>query len=76
VIEELCRHIIADEPDFSAKLVQDLRAVRERDPACRSYLQPFLYFKGFVALEASRVAHSLWKQGREILEGVPPERWN
>jgi serine O-acetyltransferase len=47
--------------------VQDLRAVRERDPACRSYLQPFLYFKGFVALEASRVAHSLWKQGREIL---------
>jgi serine O-acetyltransferase len=67
VIEELCRHIIADEPDFSAKLVQDLRAVRERDPACRSYLQPFLYFKGFVALEASRVAHSLWKQGREIL---------
>ncbi|MEL6474790.1 MAG: serine O-acetyltransferase, partial [Pseudomonadota bacterium] len=37
------------------------------DPACRSLLQPFLYFKGFLALQTHRVANRLWKQGRETL---------
>jgi serine O-acetyltransferase len=41
----------------------DLRAVRDRDPACRRLSTPLLYFKGFHALEAHRVAHVLW--GRE-----------
>jgi serine O-acetyltransferase len=45
----------------------DLQAVFERDPACKGYLQPFLYFKGFQALQTHRVAHWLWKQGRETL---------
>lgn len=45
----------------------DLQAVRERDPACRGYLMPLLYFKGFQALQAHRVAHWLWEQGREPL---------
>ena len=46
---------------------QDLIAVRERDPACLSYLQCFLYFKGFAALQTYRVAHGFWKQGRKIM---------
>ncbi|MEZ6024356.1 MAG: hypothetical protein R3C16_13305 [Hyphomonadaceae bacterium] len=41
--------------------------VRERDPACRSYLQPLLYFKGYGGLQAYRIAHWLWTQQREIL---------
>ena len=45
----------------------DLQAVFERDPACRGYLQPFLFFKGFIALQTHRVAHWLWLQGREML---------
>lgn len=45
----------------------DLCAVQERDPACCGYLQPFLYFKGFHALEAYRVSHALWNQGRQTL---------
>jgi serine O-acetyltransferase len=45
----------------------DLHAVQERDPACCGYLQPFLYFKGFHALEAYRVSHALWHQGRQVL---------
>jgi serine O-acetyltransferase len=45
----------------------DLKAVFERDPACRGYVQPFLFFKGFLALQTHRVAHWLWSQGRETL---------
>lgn len=42
----------------------DLGAVYERDPACRRYLEPLLYFKGFHALVTHRFAHELWKNGR------------
>ncbi|MBU2290206.1 MAG: serine O-acetyltransferase [Alphaproteobacteria bacterium] len=39
----------------------------EADPAIKTLLQPFLYFKGFQALQAHRVSHWLWTQGREAL---------
>jgi serine O-acetyltransferase len=45
----------------------DLMAVEERDSACHELSIPFLYFKGFHALQTHRVAHWLWKQGRESL---------
>jgi serine O-acetyltransferase len=45
----------------------DMNALQMRDPACLSYLQPFLYYKGFSALQAHRVAHHLWHNGRETL---------
>lgn len=45
----------------------DLKAVFERDPACKGYVQPFLFFKGFLALQTHRVSHWLWNQGRETL---------
>ena len=41
----------------------DLQAVFERDPACKGYVQPFLFFKGFLALQTHRVAHWLWHAG-------------
>ncbi len=43
----------------------DILAVYERDPACERYIEPFLYFKGFLALQAHRLAHSLWRMGRK-----------
>jgi serine O-acetyltransferase len=45
----------------------DLKAVFERDPACKGYVQPFLFFKGFQALQTQRVAHWLWNEGRETI---------
>ncbi|KAH7837680.1 hypothetical protein Vadar_016620 [Vaccinium darrowii] len=42
----------------------DLKAVREGDPACISYVHCFLNFKGFLAIQAHRVAHKLWSQDR------------
>ena len=37
----------------------------ERDPACNSFIQPLLFFKGFQAIQAYRVGHWLWKAGRK-----------
>ncbi|KAK7386005.1 hypothetical protein VNO78_32038 [Psophocarpus tetragonolobus] len=45
----------------------DLRAVKERDPACTSYVHCFLNFKGFLACQAHRVANKLWLQGRKVV---------
>ncbi|SHF06060.1 serine O-acetyltransferase [Microbulbifer donghaiensis] len=45
----------------------DISAWYDRDPACDQYLTPFLYFKGFHALQSHRVAHWLWQQGRHTL---------
>ncbi|CAN0274169.1 unnamed protein product, partial [Hapterophycus canaliculatus] len=40
---------------------------RERDPACDSYHDCLLYFKGFQALQTHRVAHWLYNSGRHAL---------
>ncbi len=64
---EICEQAYRADPDLIDAAEADLRAVFERDPACRGYLQPFLFFKGFQALQAYRVAHWLWGQGRETL---------
>ena len=45
----------------------DLSAIFERDPACHSYAQAFLFFKGFHALQCYRIAHWLWGERREAL---------
>ena len=55
------------EPFLAAQATRDMRVVRERDPACRTYLQPFLYFKGYGGLQSYRIANWLWRQEREIL---------
>jgi serine O-acetyltransferase len=42
----------------------DLVAIRTRDPAAENYLRPFLYYKGFHALQWHRISHWLWSDGR------------
>ncbi len=54
-------------PTVAQAIRNDLQAVRDRDPASRGFLAPFLYFKGFLALQAYRVAHWLWHQQRQLL---------
>jgi len=55
------------DPALIAAAEADLMAVFERDPACKGYVQPFLFFKGFLALQTHRVSHWLWNEGRETL---------
>ncbi|MGB4101319.1 MAG: serine O-acetyltransferase [Alphaproteobacteria bacterium] len=54
-------------PTLEQTLLHDLNAVTMRDPACQTLLQPFLFFKGFAALQAHRTAHWLWNQDRAVL---------
>ena len=46
---------------------RDLEAVKDRDPACQTYLQCFLYFKGFMAIQTHRFAHALLAAGRDLV---------
>jgi serine O-acetyltransferase len=62
---EIFEEAIAGDPAIVDAVRADLSAVYERDPACRSYLEAFLFFKGFHALECYRVSHWLWREGRE-----------
>jgi serine O-acetyltransferase len=55
------------EPSIVETAEYDLKAVFERDPACKGYVQPFLFFKGFLALQTHRVAHWLYTEGRETM---------
>ena len=64
---DVAEEALAGDPTIVTKAAADMMAVDERDPACLSLLQPFLYFKGFHALQAHRVAHWLWKEGRQTL---------
>ncbi|MEO1919141.1 MAG: serine O-acetyltransferase, partial [Paracoccaceae bacterium] len=45
----------------------DVLAVFERDPACHRYIQPLLFYKGFQAIQAYRLAHWFWMHERENL---------
>ncbi|QBX38470.1 serine O-acetyltransferase [Brevundimonas sp. S30B] len=66
-LREVCLEAYRADPAMVSAAEADLQAVAERDPAIRSLLQPFLYFKGFQALQAWRVSHWLWTRGRETL---------
>lgn len=66
-LRELAEEAYAADPSIIEQAEADLRAVFERDPACKGYVQPFLYFKGFQALQTHRVAHWLWNRGREAI---------
>lgn len=64
---EFAADAFASDPALIAAAEADLMAVFERDPACKGYVQPFLFFKGFLALQTHRVSHWLWNEGRETL---------
>jgi serine O-acetyltransferase len=66
-LREVAQEAYADEPGLVEQAMRDMRVVRERDPACQSYLQPFLYYKGYAGLQAYRISNWLWGQERETL---------
>ena len=66
-IREIAEEAYASDPSLVEIAEADLKAVFERDPACKGYVQPFLFFKGFLALQTQRVAHWLWEEGRETM---------
>ncbi|UWR21032.1 serine O-acetyltransferase [Sulfitobacter sp. S190] len=64
VVREVVEQAYADDPTLVQAARADLVAIFERDPACHRLLQPILYFKGYQAIQAYRVGHYLWTQGK------------
>ncbi|XP_034679278.1 serine acetyltransferase 1, chloroplastic [Vitis riparia] len=71
---DLFMGVLVEDGEIMGAVKDDLRAVKERDPACISYVQCLVNFKGFLACQAHRVAHRLWSQGRKILALVIQNR--
>ncbi|MEX1034084.1 MAG: serine O-acetyltransferase [Cellvibrionaceae bacterium] len=67
LLRELIEKTMLNEPTIYAAMVEDILAHYERDPACDKYSTPLLHYKGFHALQAHRIGHQLWLQGREFL---------
>jgi serine O-acetyltransferase len=63
-LHDLFLEILESSPVIGSQARSDIVAIDARDPASRGYLSPVLYFKGFQALTAYRIAHHLWIQDR------------
>jgi serine O-acetyltransferase len=66
LVETFARAGRAD-PTIVHALRADIGAVVEKDPACERFIEPFLYFKGFHAIQTQRLAHFLWQTGERDL---------
>lgn len=67
LIREICDEAHQSDASIAMDARADIAAVYDRDPACHRFLQPLLFFKGFQAVQAYRVAHWLWVTGRKDL---------
>jgi serine O-acetyltransferase len=56
---------IEADPGIGEAFRADIAAVADRDPACTRLIEPVLYFKGFHAIQTHRLAHWLWRGGRQ-----------
>lgn len=63
----LARDAFTSSPDLVDAASRDLQSIARHDPATTTLLPPLLNFKGYVALQAFRVSHWLWRQGRSDL---------
>jgi serine O-acetyltransferase len=67
LFRDLIGEALAEGTSLRASIRADLLAARTRDPAAGGYATPFLYYKGFHAIQAYRVANRLWERGRHTL---------
>ena len=65
LIRQAYNDALQAEPDLGNAFRADLVAVYDRDPAVSRFIDALLYFKGFHAIQAHRLAHWLHKNGRK-----------
>jgi serine O-acetyltransferase len=63
-LESICCEALSADPSIEDAALADLSAVKDRDPACPDLLTPFLFFKGYHAIQAYRFGHWLWHRER------------
>lgn len=66
-IREVARQAYKADSLIIKSAMTDIMAVYVRDPATHYYSTPLLYYKGFLALQAYRIANWLWRQNRRSL---------
>ncbi|MBU3069056.1 serine O-acetyltransferase [Aestuariicella sp. G3-2] len=66
-VREVFEEALASDPTIGEAMRADIKAYKDRDAACDKFTMPFLYFKGYHALQAQRVSHWLWLRGRKSL---------
>ncbi|MEI9982032.1 MAG: serine O-acetyltransferase [Aliidongia sp.] len=66
-LQEVVLTALREDRAILSAAAADLAAVRTRDPASETYLTPFLYYKGFHALQWHRIGHFLWGSDRQDL---------
>ncbi len=64
---EIFSACLAVNEDIAEAALRDLAAILQRDPAATSCVVPFFFYKGYHALQAHRMAHQLWGEGRTPL---------
>jgi serine O-acetyltransferase len=67
LIREIIEEALEKSPDIGIAVRADILATYERDSACDCLSTPLLFYKGFHALQAYRVAHWLWNNQRQPL---------
>lgn len=66
-LRDLIDEAFYNDPEIGAAIRADMVAVCDRDAACDKYSTPLLYFKGYQAIQAYRVAHYFWNRQRHEL---------
>jgi len=64
ILREICDMALDADDMIGLAARADIVAVTDRDPSCDRFLMPLLFFKGFQAVQAYRIAHWLWDAGR------------
>jgi serine O-acetyltransferase len=67
LIRDVIKEAMEEDPDILRAAEIDMLAIFARDPACEDLTTPFLFYKGFHALQAHRIANWLWQNGRRTL---------
>jgi len=67
MLNTLFTEVLQAEPSLADAALADIDAYFERDPACDNYCRPFLFFKGYLAIQAQRLAHYLWSIQRRSM---------
>jgi len=67
LIRDVIAEAMSDDETLLSAAEIDVLATFTRDPACDDLSTPFLFYQGFHALQAHRVAHWVWTQGRKTL---------
>jgi serine O-acetyltransferase len=64
LIRQAYTDALKDTPELGEMFRADLMATVDRDPATHRLIEPVLYYKGFHAIQAWRLAHWLWHRNR------------